>query len=128
MAVEGIERMDEHELFGLWDALAHRRVWETARARGGDPEVVARELDRLPEVTAVEALEANRRLVDLLVGRRWFVMLAAREAGASWEEIGAALGVSREEALAEYDARISAQEQHVGDLHDAERARRVIPE
>jgi hypothetical protein len=128
VAVEGIERMDEHELFGVWDALAHRRVWETARDRGGDPEVVARELDRLPEVSAVEALEANRRLVELLVGRRWFVMLAAREAGASWEEIGAALGVSREEALAAYDARISAQEQHVGDLHDAERARRVIPE
>ena len=53
-------------------------------------------LDRLPSVVALEVLAANAQLVELLVGRRWYVMQAAREVGASWGDIGAALGLSAE--------------------------------
>ncbi|WP_194817974.1 hypothetical protein [Nocardia sp. XZ_19_385] len=46
------------------------------------------EIAKLADVTALQALEATRRLVNLLTGRRWATMQAARAAGASWSEIG----------------------------------------
>lgn len=46
----------------------------------------------------LEALRANAVLVDDLTGQRWLVMRAARTAGASWEQLGSALGMSRQSA------------------------------
>ncbi|MCP9625236.1 hypothetical protein NMK54_34385 [Nocardia otitidiscaviarum] len=84
------------------------------------------EIDALAEVTALQALEANRRLTELLVGRRWMVMRDAREAGESWTTIGTALGMSKQGALDWYKRKIANQENSM--LHDADRARAVVTE
>jgi hypothetical protein len=88
--------------------------------------VAERTLAELPVVTAVEALEANGQLVQLLIGRRWYVMQAARETGASWADIGAVLGMPGPEARDWYRDRITQRERLVPDFHDAGRARAVL--
>lgn len=79
----------------------------------------------MPDVSAIEALAANRELVELLTARRWYVIRDAREAGASWSQIGEALGMSKQGAQDWY-RRIAEQEQDVGDRHDAERAQEAL--
>lgn len=121
-----IEKADEQELYRLWDAYGARLTWARALEKGADADIVAGAVAELPDVTAVDALEANRRLIDLLTGRRWYVMQAAREAGATWDDIGTALGMSRQGAHDWYRRTIEKQAQYVGDLHDAERARAAL--
>lgn len=60
--------------------------------------------------SALEALEAGRLLVGLLVGRRWLVVAAARAAGASWADIGEALGVTRQAAHVAYAEAMQSHE------------------
>lgn len=74
----------------------------------------------------MDALGANRRLVELLEGRRWTVMQDAREAGASWTDIGRALRMSKQGAADWYNRRIADRERYVPDLHDADRARAAL--
>jgi hypothetical protein len=129
---EALEKGDERELLQVWQLQAERSMWRTAiersRADGKDDQVASGEkaLAELPEVTALQALEANRRLVDLLTGRRWIAMRAAREEGATWEQIGEALGMTRQSAHEWYRKKIEAQERYVSDYHDAARARAVL--
>src|SRR5690349_8474462 len=122
------ESNDEAALLAVWQAFGSRMTWQMAIERGGDAQVAQDALAELPDVRAVDALEANRRLVELLTGRRWYVMRAAREAGASWSEIGAALGMSKQGAQDWYRRKIAEQERWAGDIHDAERARRALGE
>lgn len=129
-------RADEQEFWQLWRLHAersyYRRAIERGQARGVDTARDAEHLAELPEISAVQALEANRCLVELLTGRRWFVMEEAREAGVTWAEIGAAIGTTRQGAQDWYRRRIEEQEQlqqdlpHLPDLHDAARAREVL--
>jgi hypothetical protein len=51
-----------------------------------------------PEVTALEALRANAELAGRLGQQRWIAMKDAQEQGASLEQIGSALGVTRQSA------------------------------
>jgi len=88
--------------------------------------VIERAVAELPEATALDALEANRELVATLTAQRWYVMQAAREGGASWSEIGAALGMTKQGAQDWYQRRIAEREQVVADVHDAERARAAL--
>jgi hypothetical protein len=125
---KSIEQLDEDGLHGLWNGYHTRRTWEDVRDKGGNPDIVARVLDENPAVDPLHALEANRRLVDLLTGRRWYVIRDAREAGATWEQIGAALGMTKQGAQDWYKRKIELQEQHVDDFHDAERARAALAE
>jgi hypothetical protein len=119
---------DERESFETWNQFHEGRMWEQARkqlrAQGDDPEqllrLVADAAARAPAVSALEALAANARLVGLLSGRRWYVMQAAREEGAEWAEVGAALGVSKQAAWEFYKRKIEEQETHAADYHDAE--------
>ena len=103
-------------LLGVWKSYGSRMTWNTVIKRGGDREVAERALADLPEVDALDALEANRQLIELLTGRRWYVMREAREEGRSWSEIGAALGMSKQGAQDWYRRKIAEQERHVGDL------------
>jgi hypothetical protein len=123
---ESIEKADERELHGFWNTYHERRVWRRVIDNGGDRELAERALGDLADVSALDALEANRRLVDFLEGRRWYVIQDAREAGASWVEIGAALGMTKQGAQDWYRRRIADRERYVPEFHDAERARAVL--
>lgn len=74
-------------------------------------------------MSALEALAANAAAVDALVGRRWYVMQDAREAGETWEAIGQALGVTKQGAQDYYRRQIAKQEHYAAEFHDAARAR-----
>jgi hypothetical protein len=56
-------------------------------------EVLRRGLAETPEVAALDALRDVAELVALLSGWQWEAMHSERLAGASWDEIGAAVGV-----------------------------------
>lgn len=124
--VEDIGRLDVAELMNVWEAYGTLSTWTDAAERGADPDIAAGALAEVPEVTALDALEANRRLVDLVTGRRWYVMREAREAGASWSEIGEALGMTKQGAQDWYRRKLVEQEKYVGDLHDTAAARAVL--
>ncbi len=124
---------DERESFETWNQFNELRMWERAgqklRAQGADAEQLRAVDDaaaRAPAVSALQALAANARLVDLLTSRRWHVMQAAREDGAEWAEVGAALGVSKQAAWEFYKRRIEAQETYAPDYHDAAGGRAAL--
>lgn len=120
----------ERELIAVWHTHFEREAARSVTTHpDARPEGIAafeRVLAGLAPVTAVQALEANRRLTELLTNHRWIVMRNAREAGASWTQIGAALGTSRQAACEWYQRKIELQEQHVPEFHDAARARAVL--
>lgn len=124
--MSNIDKADEQELYRLWNAYGARMTWARAVEKGADADIAAGAVAELPNVTAIDALEANRRLISLLTGRRWYVIQEAREAGATWDEIGEALGMTRQGAHDWYRRAIEKQATHVGDLHDAERARAAL--
>jgi hypothetical protein len=125
---------DVPELLAVWEAANTRHTWQGAaqinreEGRTASAEVAERKLAELPDVSMLDALRASRALVELLTGRRWYVMQAAREQGATWEQIGAALGMSRQGAQDWYARKIHEQETHLGSLHDTERARAALAE
>jgi hypothetical protein len=125
-------RLDLDDLMKVWHEYGERATWKDvqARARAAGDERMAGIAERavadVRDVGPLEALAANRRLVELLISRRWYVMREAREAGHSWADIGDVLGVTPEEARDWYRSAIARQADHVGDLHDAERARRAL--
>jgi hypothetical protein len=97
-----LDSADPHVLLAVWATWLDRHISAQIIARDktstATRELFAADLARLAEVTAVQALTANRRLVELLTTRRWLAASAARDAGASWAAIGAALGISRQAA------------------------------
>lgn len=117
---------DLRDHIGNWDTYESRQTWRRVLARGGDAAVARAALEKLPEVDALEALAANAAAVNLLVGRRWYVMQEAREAGATWEAIGKALGITKQGAQDYYRRQIENQEKYVADFHDAARARAAL--
>ena len=121
-----MDEVSEAGLYRSWEAFGTRNVWAGVVARGGDPAVAAAAVAELPEVSPLEALEANARLVGLLTGARWWVMQAAREAGASWTEIGAALGMTKQGARDWYRRKIGERERYAPEHHDATRARAAL--
>jgi hypothetical protein len=121
--------MDEHECWQRWNTVGSRLLWQGVLAKAADERgrrVARQTLAEFPPVTAVEALAANAQLVTLLTGRRWYVMQAAREEGATWDAIGTALGMTGEAAQASYREQIARREQYVPDIHDAARARAAL--
>ena len=61
----------------------------------------------------LEALAANRELVDRLVGWRWLAVRRARQDGHPWTAVGHALGVSAEQARHDFLDRLEHQRQVV---------------
>jgi hypothetical protein len=91
--------------------------------QGGNEDVALQALSELPEASHLDALKANRAVVDLLAGRRWYVMQEAREAGATWEATGDALGITKRGTQDYYHRQIEKEEQLVSDLRDTDRVR-----
>ena len=119
---------DLPEYIGVWSTYQQRAVWGRVIARGGNEDIALQALSELPEASALDALKANRAAVDLLVGRRWHVMEEAREAGATWEAIGDALGITKQGAQDYYRRQIEKQETFMSGLHDGARARAALDE
>lgn len=74
-----------------------------------DSEKVAKltaERAELAEVGALHALRATKQLLDGLLDQRRRLMIDARDEGASWADIGAALDVSRQAAHELYHRQI----------------------
>ncbi|WP_285244161.1 hypothetical protein [Pseudarthrobacter sp. fls2-241-R2A-127] len=88
----------------------------------------AEALAEISEVAALEALRANAKAVELLTARRWYVMKSAREAGATWAQIGEALGITKQAAHDFYSRKTEEQEKYLSDLHDTAAARAVLDE
>lgn len=114
---------DASEYIKTWDTHESQQVWKRFVARGGDADVAQSALDEFPEVDAIEALAANAAAVNLLIGRRWYVMQEVREADATWEAIGTALGITKQGAQDYYRRQIVNQEKYAANFHDTDRAR-----
>ncbi|GAB3570395.1 hypothetical protein GCM10027405_34930 [Arthrobacter alkaliphilus] len=119
---------DVHELLTVWEDFNRGETWREASAIGGDEarEAAAHFLAGVREVAALQALRANAKAVELLTARRWYVMKSAREAGATWAQIGEALGITKQAAYDFYRRKIEEQEKHLSDLHDTAAARAVL--
>jgi hypothetical protein len=96
-----------------WQAWSDAQVMRTARRRTAARGESLAVFDQHPEWTQgpgpLEALAANREVVEHLVGWRWGAMCEAREQGHGWAEIGAALGVDAEQARRFYLERVERQ-------------------
>jgi hypothetical protein len=100
------------ETWNDWSlANAMRRALQVARQRG-DQQTLA-DFQRYPQWTQgpgpLEALAANRELVDRLTGWRWQAIFDARQQGHSWQEIGRTIGQSGEQARADYLDKVGGQ-------------------
>jgi hypothetical protein len=97
-----------------WQAWSDAQVMRTARTRMTERGESLAIFDQHTEWTQgpgpLQALAANREVVDHLVGWRWSAMREAREQGHSWAEIGAALGVDAEQARRFYLERVQQQQ------------------
>ncbi|OJY38468.1 hypothetical protein [Pseudonocardia sp. 73-21] len=94
------EITDVQRLYLVCTAYQAQMAWREALERGEDPAVAGESLAGLPEVSAMDAIEANRRLVEVLLRWRRDAVLAARATGSTWTAIGAALGTTKQRAHA----------------------------
>ena len=119
---------DVHELLKVWEDFNRGEASLGNSSTGSDRarEAAAHFLSEVSEVAALEALRANARAVELLTARRWYVMKSAREGGATWEQIGEALGITKQAAHDFYQRKIEEQEKDSPDLHDTAAARAVL--
>jgi hypothetical protein len=102
-----------------WQAWSDAEAMRTARRRTAARGESLAAFDQHPEWTQgpgpLQALAANREVIDQLVGWRWQVMREAREYGHGWAEIGAALGADLEQARGFYLERVQRQQR----VHEA---------
>jgi hypothetical protein len=121
---------DIHGLLKVWEDFNSGETWREVSATGSDQalEAAAQFLAGVREVAALEALRANAKAVELLTARRWYVIKSAREAGATWAQIGEALGITKQAAHDFYRRKIGEQEKYLSDVHEATAARAVMEE
>ncbi|GAB5078417.1 hypothetical protein [Arthrobacter sp. AD-310] len=117
-----------HELLKVWEDFNSGETWREVSATGSDQarEAAALFLSGVREVAALEALRANAKAVELLTAGRWYVIKSAREAGATWTQIGEALGITKQAAHGFYRRKIEEQEKDLPDRHEAAAARAVL--
>jgi hypothetical protein len=101
--------LETWEAWSMADTM--RQALQQAR-QVGDHKTLA-DFQRYPQWTQgpgpLEALAANRELVDLLTGWRWGAMRQAREQGRGWHEIGQALDVEADKARSAFLERLDRQ-------------------
>ena len=99
--------------WATWQAWSQTEAMRTARQRTGARGESLAVFDQHPEWTQgpgpLQALAANREVVDQLVGWRWGAMREARQQGHGWTAIGAALGVDAAQARQVYLERVQRQ-------------------
>ncbi len=77
-------------------------------------ERITRSLAETPAVSALDALRASANFIELLTGWQWQAIYAARQEGASWAQIGAAMHISDDGARAALMEVLDRQEQVLG--------------
>ena len=96
-----------------WQAWSVAEAMRTARRRTGARGASLAVFDQHPEWTTgpgpLQALTANREVVEHLVGWRFGAMREARQQGHGWTDIGAALGVDAAQASQAYLERVQRQ-------------------
>jgi hypothetical protein len=98
------------ETWQAWsDAEAMRTARQRTAARGRSLTVFDQHPDWTQGPGPLQALAANREVVDQLIGLRWQAMREAREQGHGWAEIGAALSVDAGQARQFYLERVERQ-------------------
>ena len=106
-----LDKVETRELLEIWELYLERRRLEAA----GDEAALA----ALPEVTALDGLRANAELVGRLSVHRWIAMKDAQDQGASLEQIGNELGVTRQSAWEFMQRRIGEREDERDDAEPA---------
>jgi hypothetical protein len=105
-----------------WQAWSDAEAMRAARRRTAKRGESLTVFDRHPEWTQgpgpLQALAANREVVDDLVGWRFGAMREAREQGHGWAAIGAALGLNDEQARRFYLEQVQRQQQVHEDCPD----------
>lgn len=102
-------------LLATWENWSAREVNRRALANATTErqrEAMRDVLDQGDDVDPLDVLRDTAELVSLLSGWRWQVMRAARDADASWAQIGAAVGASAEQAETEYAEAVERQARH----------------
>jgi hypothetical protein len=118
-----------YQALETWEAWSMADTMRSAlgQARAQHDRASLAEFERHPDWThgpgPLEALRANRELVDRLTGWRWLALRHARENGHPWAEIGAVLGVTGEQARQDYLDRLERHRQVVE--HDPSLARLI---
>ncbi|GAA4411002.1 hypothetical protein ACFQV2_39905 [Actinokineospora soli] len=121
-----LDSADEKQLRAMIDVHGDRARWGRIASDPNRAAVAEAALADVPAVTALEALAATTRLLTLMTGRRWITIMQAREDGATWAEVGEAMGTDAETARSWYAEKIAAQRRHLPDLHDSSRAEAVL--
>jgi hypothetical protein len=102
-----------------WDAWSLADTMRTllAKARAESDRATLALFEQYPDWTQgpgpLDALAANRELVDRLVGWRWLAVRRARQDGHGWAAVGHALGVTAEQARRDFLDRLERQRQVV---------------
>ena len=100
------------ETWDAWSAATTMRAAQDKAREQGDHETLAR-FERYPQWTQgpgpLEALAANREVVQTMTGWQWQAMREAREQGHGWRQIGAALQVDADQAKRDYLERVDRQ-------------------
>jgi hypothetical protein len=102
-----------------WDAWSLADTMRTLleKARAADDRTTLALYAQHPQWTdgpgPLDALAANRELVDQLVGWRWLAVRRARQDGHAWAAVGHALGVTAEQARRDFLDRLERQRQVV---------------
>lgn len=116
------------DLLTTWENWSARRTYRDALRRAVTDTQRQSMLDAIqqtPEVDPLDVLADVTELVSLLTGWQWQAVYEARtEEYASWETVGTALGVSAEQARADYLAVIERMER--GGVGDPESYRRAL--
>jgi hypothetical protein len=121
---------DVHKRLRVWEDFNRAETWREVSATGsGQARVAAAQfLAKVSEVAALEVLRANVKAVELLTARRRYVIKSAREAGATWTQIGDALGITKQPAHHFYPTEDRRAGKYLPDLHDGGAAYAVLKE
>jgi hypothetical protein len=123
--------VDAEKLLLTWEMYEQRALWHgeltRSKAEGNEQHVeVARvAMEQLREVDPVDALSAGTDLVRLITGRRWSVILDARERGRSWADIGEAMSMPPSAARDLFQHALEDHQQYTSPEETA-RARAVL--
>lgn len=120
------------ELLALWNdwseldtcLTAAQKLTATGNTTGAQTLTAAAE--KMRQVDPLRALAANHRLARLLTGWQWHAVLAAREAGASWEQIADATDTTPYAARCDFLLRIGHAEAYAPEFTDLPRYRAAL--